>query len=291
MRKSPRGEMVDTKDLKSLPARECQFESGRGHQKIKYMDKFHFVFDTTKKSVRLKKILLKKYKNYTLKKSQVIIVAGGDGFMLKTMKKYFKSDKAFFGINCGLIGFLMNRYTQKKITEKINKSKLININPLEIKVKNNNNKISKYLAINDLSLFRQSKQTAFLNLKVNSKTLIKKLIGDGVLVSTPAGSTAYNLSIHGPILSLNSKKLAITPISPFRPRRWVGKIVSDKKKISIVNIDPKKRPIAAVADNNEIRNIKKVEISANKKIKFKLLFNSSESLLKKIKLEQLKKIN
>ena len=111
------------------------------------------------------------------------------------------------------------------------------------------------------------------------------------MVSTPAGSTAYNLSIHGPILSLNSKKLAITPISPFRPRRWVGKIVSDKKKISIVNIDPKKRPIAAVADNNEIRNIKKVEIRANKKIKFKLLFNSRESLLNKIKLEQLKKIN
>ena len=138
-------------------------------------------------------------------------------------------------------------------------------------------------------MLRQSRQTAFLQLNVNKKNLIKKLRGDGVLVSTPAGSTAYNLSIHGPILSLNSKKLAITPISPFRPRRWKGKIVSDKTKILITNLDPKKRPMAAVADNNEIRNIKKVSVKVNKKIKFKLLFNSKESLLKKIKLEQLKK--
>ena len=139
-------------------------------------------------------------------------------------------------------------------------------------------------------MLRQSKQTAFLNLKVNKKILVKKLSGDGVLVSTPAGSTAYNLSIHGPILSLNSKKLAITPISPFRPRRWGGKIVSDKSKIFIKNLDPKKRPVAAVADNNEIRNITKVSIKANKRIKFKLLFNSNESLFKKIKFEQLKRV-
>ena len=142
-----------------------------------------------------------------------------------------------------------------------------------------------------MSLLRQSKQTAFLQLRTNNRLLIKKLIGDGVLLSTPAGSTAYNLSVHGPILSLNSKKLAITPISPFRPRRWKGKIVSDKTSVYISNLDPKKRPIAAVADNNEIRNIVSVKASVNKRIKFKLLFNSSESLFKKIKSEQKKKIN
>ena len=173
----------------------------------------------------------------------------------------------------------------------LEKSKVIDIIPLEIKTRNILGKKNSFLAINELSLFRQSKQTAFLNLKTNKRNLIKKLSGDGVLVSTPAGSTAYNLSIHGPILSLNSKKLAITPISPFRPRRWKGKVVSDKTKLFITNLDPKKRPIAAVADNNEIRNIKKVSILANKKIKFKLLFNSRESLFKKIKLEQLKKIS
>ncbi len=255
------------------------------------MSKFHFVFDSTKKSKRLKKIILKKNRNYTVKKSKAIIVAGGDGFMLKTMKRYYKLKKPFYGVNCGLIGFLMNKYITKKINEKINKSKMISISPLEIKTKNVNGKTNSFLAINELSILRQSKQTAFLNLKTDKKTIVKKLTGDGVLVSTPAGSTAYNLSIHGPILSLNSKKLAITPISPFRPRRWKGKIVSDNTRIYIKNLDPKKRPIAAVADNNEIRNIKSVSIISNKKIKFKLLFDAKESLFKKIKLEQLKKIN
>ena len=116
-------------------------------------------------------------------------------------------------------------------------------------------------------------------------------MGDGILISTPAGSTAYNLSVNGPILSLNSKKLAITPISPFRPRRWKGKIVSDRTNIFIHNLDPKKRPVAAVADNNEIRNVVSIKASINKAIKIKLLFNSKESLLKKIKSEQKRKIS
>ena len=140
-------------------------------------------------------------------------------------------------------------------------------------------------------MLRQSKQTSSLQLKANKKTLIKKLVGDGLLLSTPAGSTAYNLSVNGPILSLHSKKLAITPISPFRPRRWKGRIISDKISVNIRNLDPKKRPVAAVADNNEIRNIISVKASINKKIKFKLLFNSGESLFKKIKSEQKRKIN
>ena len=130
-----------------------------------------------------------------------------------------------------------------------------------------------------------------IQIKINQKILIKKLIGDGILLSTPAGSTAYNLSVNGPILLLNSKKLAITPISPFRPRRWKGKVVTDRAQIFIKNLDPKKRPIAAVADNNEIRNIISIKASVNKKIKFKLLFNTGESLLKKIKSEQKRKIN
>ena len=255
------------------------------------MKKFHFIFDTTKKSKKLKRKILKKNKTFSIKKSDVIIVGGGDGFMLRTIKKYYKLNKPFYGINCGLIGFLMNKYNYEKIQEKINKSKSIVINPLEIKVNAVSRKKNNFLAINELSLLRQSKQTAFLNLRVNKKTLVKKLRGDGVLVSTPAGSTAYNLSINGPILSLNSKKIAITPISPFRPRRWKGKIVSDKSKIFIKNLDPIKRPIAAVADNNEIRNVEKIIVKVNKKIKFKLLFNSRESLFRKIKLEQLKKVN
>ena len=254
------------------------------------MKKFNFVFDHTKKSKKLKKLISKKYKNVTAKNCEVIIVCGGDGFMLKTMKKYYVYNKPFYGINCGLIGFLMNKYIFKNLEDKVNRAKLTIINPLQIKTISTRNKKKSFLAINDLSLFRQSKQTAFLRLKTNNNILINKLIGDGVLVSTPAGSTAYNLSIHGPILSLNSKKLAITPISPFRPRRWKGKVVSEKTKIDISNIDSKKRPVAAVADNNETRNIKKIQVIINKNIRLKLLFNKKESLIKKIKSEQKRKL-
>ena len=137
---------------------------------------------------------------------------------------------------------------------------------------------------------RQSKQTANLQINVNQKNLIKELVSDGVLVSTPAGSTAYNLSVNGPILSLDSKKIALTPISPFRPRRWKGKLISDRSKININNLQSKKRPISAVADNYEIRNIKKIEVKVNKKIKINLLFDKGSSLIKKIKEEQ-NKIN
>ena len=204
------------------------------------MKKLNFIFDKTKKSKNLKKIILKKYKNYPLKKAEIIVVAGGDGFMLKTIKKFYKFKKPFYGINAGSIGFLLNKYEPKKIAQKINKAKITTISPLQINTISKGGRKSFFLAINELSLFRQSKQTTFLRLKINKKTLIKKLVGDGVLLSTPAGSTAYNLSVHGPILSLNSKKIAITPISPFRPRRWRGKIVSHKTSVSIYNLDTKK---------------------------------------------------
>jgi len=254
------------------------------------MKKFNFVFDKTKKAKTFKRIILKKYKNYSVKKSQVIIVAGGDGFMLKTIKKLYKFNRPFYGINCGSVGFLLNKYMSNKNFRNIDKAKLTTIYPLQVNTTSKGKNRRSFLAVNELSLFRQSKQTASLKLKTNNKVLIKKLIGDGVLLSTPAGSTAYNLSVHGPILSLNSKKLAITPISPFRPRRWKGKIVSDKTSVYITNLDPKKRPVAAVADNNEIRNVVSVKASINKRIKFKLLFNSRESLFKKINSEQKKKI-
>ena len=135
---------------------------------------------------------------------------------------------------------------------------------------------------------RQSRQAASLSIKQGSRQIIKKLVSDGVLVSTPAGSTAYNLSVHGPILSLNSKKLSISPISPFRPRRWRGKIVSDKSKIIIKNLHPEKRPISAVADNLEVRNAKLIYVKIKKQIKFNLLYNNHRTLEKKIKIEKLR---
>ena len=253
------------------------------------MNKYHFIFDKAKRSQKLKKFF-KKYKNYTINKCNTVVVAGGDGFMLRVLKKHYKSKKPFYGINCGTIGFLMNKFHQTNLEKRIKKTKMFSINPLEISVINSNGKQFKTLAVNEISLLRQSRQTAILNLKINNKELIKKLVGDGALVSTPAGSTAYNLSVHGPIISLDSKKLLITPISPFRPRRWKGKVLSDSARVLIKNLDSNKRPVSAVADNHEIRNIKSVEIKSNKKIYFKILFSSSESLIKKIRLEQ-KKIN
>ena len=250
------------------------------------MNNFFFTFDKTKKAKILRKKFLEKYNQTSLKKADVIIVGGGDGFMLHTLKKLVKYKKPFFGINCGTFGFLMNKNKDIDLDKRINSAKKIILKPLEINIKKNNTS-KKLLAINELSLFRQSKQTSSLQIKLNRKILLKKLTGDGLIVSTPAGSTAYNLSVHGPILSLNSNKIAITPISPFRPRRWKGKAVNNKNSIDIKNLNTKKRPIAAVADNIEVRDIKRVNIKISETIKFILLYDKNKSLEKRIRFEQL----
>ena len=250
------------------------------------MNKFHFIFDKINKNKKLKNSILKKYKNHPPRTSDVIIVFGGDGFMLKTLKKYQKFNKPFYGINRGTFGFLMNKFKTHNVKKSISKAKLISISPLEMKVLTKTGKTYSNIAINEVSLLRQTRQAASLQIVNDKKIIIKKLICDGVLVSTPAGSTAYNLSISGPILSLNSKKLAITPISPFRPRRWKGKVVSSSSVIKIKNLNVHKRSVSAVADNMEVRNIKNIKIKINNLIKFKLLYDKNYSLNKKIKLEQ-----
>ena len=253
------------------------------------MNKVQIISDLNKKSLKIKNTILKHVKNLKIKKKNVIIVVGGDGFMLQTLKKNKNSKKHFYGINSGNYGFLMNKFSLKNLTKNLSKANMVSISPLEMTVKNKKNQIKKSLAINEVSVLRQSRQAASLGIKEGSKQVIKKLVSDGVLVSTPAGSTAYNLSVHGPILSLHSKKLSISPISPFRPRRWKGKIVNDNSKILITNLNPSKRPISAVADNLEVRNAKTISIKTNNKIKFNLLYDKNRSLQKKIKIEQLRK--
>ena len=233
------------------------------------MKNIQIISDKNLRSLRIKKSLFNILKKTKPKKSNTIIVIGGDGFMLQTLKKNKKTKKLFYGVNSGNYGFLMNKFSSKNFVKNFNKSKTVSISPLEMTVKNNNN-TKKHIAINEVSILRQSRQAASLSISHGSKKIIKELVSDGVLVSTPAGSTAYNLSVHGPILSLNSKKLSISPISPFRPRRWKGKIVGDKSKIVIKNLNPKKRPISAVADNIEVRNAKNIIINTNQKIKFNL---------------------
>ena len=246
------------------------------------------ISDKNMKSLKIKSSINKIFKQKKFKKDNLVVVIGGDGFMLKSLKKYKKNNKLFFGVNSGNYGFLMNKFSKKNLIKNIIKSKMISISPLEMKVVSKNS-IRKCLAINEVSILRQSRQAANLSIKNKSNFIMKKLVSDGVLVSTPAGSTAYNLSVHGPILNLNSKKISIAPISAFRPRRWSGKIVSEKSKIIITNLNPKKRPVSAVADNVEIRNAKKIIIKVQSKIKFNLLYDKSRSLQKKIKLEQLRK--
>ena len=253
------------------------------------MNKPQIIFDKNKKSLIIKNILDKKINSNPFKKNNLVIVIGGDGFMLETLKKNKNTNKQFYGINSGNYGFLMNKFSSKNIIKNLLGANMISISPLEMTVKNKSNQIKKYLAINEVSVLRQSRQAASLSIKYGSKHIINELVSDGVLVSTPAGSTAYNLSVHGPILSLNSKKLSIAPISPFRPRRWRGKIVGDKLKITITNLNPIKRPISAVADNLEVRNAKSIVIKTNNKIKFNLLYDKNRGLQKKIKIEQLRK--
>ena len=252
------------------------------------MSKIQIISDKNIRSLKIKSLLKKEFYKNEVKKINTIIVVGGDGFMLQTLKKNKKLKKSFYGVNSGNYGFLMNKFSLKNIVKNLSKAKLISISPLEMTVKNQKNQIKKHLAINEVSILRQSRQAASLSIYYGSKKIIKKLVSDGVLVSTPAGSTAYNLSVHGPILNLNSKKLSISPISPFRPRRWKGKIVNDKSKIIIQNLNPKKRPISAVADNLEVRNAKNIIVKTNRKIKFNLLYDKNRSLQNKIKLEQLR---
>ncbi len=253
------------------------------------MSKLHIISDKNKKSSKIKNLLIKKIKSNHFKKENLIIVIGGDGFMLQTLKKNKNSNKHFYGINSGNYGFLMNKFSSKDIIKNLTKANLVTISPLEMIVKTRNNQIRRSIAINEVSVLRQSRQAASLSIKQGSRQVIKNLVSDGVLVSTPAGSTAYNLSVHGPILSLHSNKLSISPISAFRPRRWKGKIVNDKTKIIINNLNPTKRPISAVADNLEVRNAKSISVKTNNKIKFNLLYDKNRSLQKKIKIEQIRR--
>ena len=246
------------------------------------------ISDTNSKSKKIKTFLIKNLKKEKLK-NNIFIVIGGDGFMLKILKKNINNSRIFYGINSGNYGFLMNKFSKNKTIKNLSRAKMTSISPLEMKVITKNKISKKYLAINEVSILRQSRQAAFLEVVSGKKNIIKKLISDGILVSTPAGSTAYNMSVNGPILSLNSKKLSISPISAFRPRRWKGKIISDKSVIQIKNLNPLKRPVSAVADNVEIRNAKKIIIKTNKKIRFNLLYDTNRSLQKKIKIEQLRR--
>jgi NAD+ kinase len=224
------------------------------------------------------------------KKAQAIIVIGGDGTMLHSIHQYMDLNIPFYGIKAGHLGFLMNDLTLTEasvddIYKDINNSKTISIYPLHMKATCINGECFEELALNEVSLLRQTHQAAKVELHVNGDMQIETLVSDGIIVSTPAGSTAYNLSAGGPILPINVNLLAITPISPFRPRRWTGALLNSDSQIKIRIIDPAKRPVSATADFHEVRDIKEVDVTLSDK-KLELLFSPRQSFEDKTLKEQ-----
>ena len=238
------------------------------------------------KAQKALKLLENKYSKYELKNANVIVVLGGDGSILSLInnKEYLK--KKIYGMNRGTIGFLLNNYEEKNLLERIKSSKEFKLNPVSMTVTDISNKKYKAHSLNEVSLLRQNRFAANVRVYINNKVKINKLICDGILVSTPAGSTAYNLSAHGPILPLNSSLLSLTPICPFRPRRWKGALVNEKSKISLKVLDPVNRPVSATAGQVEVRNIKNVEVFCDFNKSLKLLFDKTHNLEEKIFNEQ-----
>ncbi|BDW82438.1 NAD kinase [Erythrobacter sp. Dej080120_24] len=224
-----------------------------------------------------------------LEEADAAVVLGGDGFMLTILHDMLESGRVIpaYGMNRGTVGFLMNRFHSRfDVIERLDKARGKTIAPLEIKATTQDGATHTLRAINELSLLRETRQTAKIEVTVGSRVRIKELVCDGVLVATPAGSTAYNLSANGPILPLDSGMLALTPISPFRPRRWRGAILPDEMPIKFRVLEPVKRPIAAVADQKELRDIAEVEIRICHETELELLFDPGQSLAERIVSEQ-----
>ena len=245
-----------------------------------------FLAAKSKKAQHTLKVLSQKYNNYALKEANIVVVLGGDGTILSLINDEVYLKKKIFGMNRGTIGFLMNNYQPDNLIHRISVSKETRLNPVQMKVTDINNKTHNALSLNEVSLLRQNRFAANVRVKIDNKMKINKLVCDGILVSTPAGSTAYNLSAHGPILPLSSTLLALTPICPFRPRRWKGALLPEKSKVTLEIINPEKRPVSATAGQVEIRNVKKVEISYNFKKTLRLLFDKDQNLEEKILNEQ-----
>lgn len=223
-----------------------------------------------------------------LEQADTVIALGGDGFMLQTLHAMLESRRILpvFGMNLGTVGFLMNEWRLERLEQRLEKAKSFKVNPLRMVVDTVDGERFSIPAINEVSLLRETRQTAKLEVHVNGRKRIGELSADGVLVATPAGSTAYNFSANGPILPLTSNLLALTPISPFRPRRWRGAILPDHYEIGFRVIDPDKRPVAAVADQKELRDIDEVTVSIDTSRTLTLLFDKGQTLEERIVAEQ-----
>jgi NAD+ kinase len=249
-------------------------------------ERIAFVASDVPEAVEARAALIKRYGDVDPSEADVIVALGGDGLMLQTLHRFINDKIPIYGMNRGSVGFLMNDYREDNLKERLAAAEISRIHPLSMIATDSSGKAHKSLAINEVSLFRQRYQAAKLQVAIDGKIRLDELICDGILVATPAGSTAYNLSAHGPILPIKSSLLAVTPISPFRPRRWRGALVPNKAHITITVLEPEKRPVSAVADHFETRNVVKVEIEQARAIELYMMFDRDHGLEERILAEQ-----
>jgi NAD+ kinase len=255
-------------------------------QPLKHFRHIAFVAGQTPEARDAYARLEKRYGNIDPAKADVIVALGGDGLMLQTLHKFMNSGKPIYGMHRGTVGFLMNEFAEEQLAERLAAAHITVIHPLVMQARDAQGRAHEHRAINEVSLFRQSAQAAHLRIMIDGRERLSELIADGVLVATPAGSTAYNLSAQGPIIPINAPLLALTAISPFRPRRWRGALLPNRAKVTIEVMEADKRPVAAVADHDEVRSVRSVDISMDHNISINMLFDPGHNLDERILREQ-----
>ncbi|HEY5288947.1 MAG TPA: NAD kinase [Caulobacteraceae bacterium] len=230
--------------------------------------------------------LARQYGNIAEEAADVVVALGGDGFMLEILHRNLASRRPIYGMNRGSVGFLMNDYREDDLVQRIAAAEEAVIHPLSMTAVDRAGETHRALAINDVSLLRETRQTAKLRILIDGRPRLEELICDGVLVATPAGSTAYNLSAHGPIIPIDAQVLAVTPISAFRPRRWRGALISHRAQVSFEILESDKRPVSAVADNVEVRDVIRVDVREDRSIALSMLFDAGRSLEERMLAEQ-----
>jgi NAD+ kinase len=248
--------------------------------------KIHFVASQKPDAVTALDRMVRKYGQADMGKADVIVALGGDGLMLETLRGRYSDKVPVYGMHRGTVGFLMNEFSEDGLEERIKAAVRVSIHPLELKATGTDGKLTTLLAINEVSLLRQTSQTAKLKIEVDGKERLAELAADGVMVATPAGSTAYNLSAHGPILPIGANLLALTPISPFRPRRWRGALLRHDARVRIDVLEPERRAVAASADTQEVRDVARVDVREVRSKPLTMMFDEGHALDERILREQ-----
>lgn len=240
--------------------------------------RINFSIGKNKKAKIASTKLIKHYGQVELSSAEIIVAVGGDGAMLNALRESISSNLPVFGLNRGNIGFLMNNFSEFDLIKRLEKAKEIIVHPLEMLVSDIENNEYREMAVNEVSIFRSSHQSAMISIKIDETVRLNELTCDGIMVATPVGSTAYNLSAHGPIIPIDSEILALTPISPFRPRSWRGALIKNKSIIEFEINNPKLRPVSASADSREVKNVTKVKVYQRNDVNLRIMYDQSNSM-------------